>query len=295
MKKSITIIGTIILILTFFYGDILFDSSKIALITWFEKLVPSLFLPMICVKVLYKQHYFDNLLAFFFPSMFQIDKTAWNIVLCTIFLGFPNGSIFIDKAIQQGILAAEDGKRLLYCCCFPTPGFVIITCGIVFYNSFQIGILLFFIQIVSGLCLLLFTRHKRISCQTVPYSSSSFMKSLRSSIIETGISLYMIGGYLMLFSGITTLLLTLLPISSLYFQSLLEFSNGITVIHQAELSIEVKLIFSCFLLGFAGLCVHMQIMSMVEHVKLSYLKFLLYRIIQGMLSAGFFYLCLYFF
>ena len=121
------------------------------------------------------------------------------------------------------------------------------------------------------------------------------MKSLRSSIIETGISLYMIGGYLMLFSGITTLLLTLLPISSLYFQSLLEFSNGITVIHQAELSIEVKLIFSCFLLGFAGLCVHMQIMSMIEHVKLSYLKFLLYRIIQGMLSAGFFYLCLYFF
>ena len=295
MKKSLTFVGTIILIITFFYGDILFDSSKIALITWFEKLVPSLFLPMICVKVLYKQHYFDNLPAFFFPSMFQIDKTAWNIVLCAIFLGFPNGSIFIDKAIQQGTLTANDGKRLLYCCCFPTPGFVIITCGIVFYNSFQIGILLFFIQILSGLCLLIFTRHKRISCQTIPYSSSSFMKSLRSSIIETGISLYMIGGYLMLFSGITTLLLRLLPISSFYLQSLLEFSNGITFIHQSNLSIEVKLIFSCFLLGFAGFCVHMQIMSMVEHVNLSYLKFLIYRIIQGILSAGFFYLCLYFF
>lgn len=295
MKKYITSIGTLTLLASFFYGDILFHSSKTVLVIWFEQLVPSLFFPMVCIKTLYKQHYFNSLPALCFPALFKIDKTAWNIVLCTVFLGFPNSSIFIDKITQQGVLSAEDGKRLLCCCCFPAPGFVIITCGIVLYNSIQIGIMLFVIQIASGLCLLFFTRHKPIICHALPHASSSFMNDLRSSLIETGVSLYMIGGYLLFFSNLTALFLIFFPSSPIYLQSLLEFSNGITYIYQSASSFEIKLIFSSFLLAFGGFCVHMQIMGMVEHIRLSYLTFLKYRILQGILSGFFFYLWLYFF
>ena len=67
--------------------------------------------------------------------------------------------------------------------------------------------LLFALQLLSGLLLLLFTRRHTI--HTFPAavaSSQSFMRNLSIAVTESGISLYMIGGYLMLFMSVTAVL-----------------------------------------------------------------------------------------
>ena len=203
-----------------------------------------MFLSMVLVRLLYKEHAFDHLPSLGLPALLGMDQGAWNLVLCTMFLGFPTGSVFVDEAVRDGVLSRQDAARLLYCCCFPTPGFVIISCGIVFFKSLHIGMLLFALQLLSGLLLLLFTR--RHTVHTFPAavaSSQSFMRNLSSAVTESGISLYMIGGYLMLFMSVTAVLFSFLPeFPALIIRSLAEifqrhrFDQRHTVFHYAEIT-----------------------------------------------------------
>lgn len=296
MKKFTGFLLFGLLLLTLGFGTLTLQSAQNALSIWFEKLVPSMFLSMVLVRLLYKEHAFDHLPSLGLPALLGMDKGAWNLVLCTMFLGFPTGSVFVDEAVRDGVLSRQDAARLLYCCCFPTPGFVIISCGIVFFKSLHIGMLLFALQLLSGLLLLLFTRRHTI--HTLPAavaSSQSFMRNLSSAVTESGISLYMIGGYLMLFMSVTAVLFSFLPeLPALIVRSLAEFSSGIVLINITPFSTMQRLLLTSFLLGFAGFCVHMQIMSMVEQVPLRYSVFLLYRILQGMISVLLLILCVQF-
>ena len=296
MKKFTGFLLFGLLLLTLGFGTLTLQSAQNALSIWFEKLVPSMFLSMVLVRLLYKEHAFDHLPSLGLPALLGMDQGAWNLVLCTMFLGFPTGSVFVDEAVRDGVLSRQDAARLLYCCCFPTPGFVIISCGIVFFKSLHIGMLLFALQLLSGLLLLLFTRRHTI--HTFPAavaSSQSFMRNLSSAVTESGISLYMIGGYLMIFMSVTAVLFSFLPeFPALIIRSLAEFSSGIVLINVTPFSTMQRLLLTSFLLGFAGFCVHMQIMSMVEQVPLRYLVFLLYRILQGMISVLLLILCVQF-
>ena len=296
MKKFTGFLLFGLLLLTLGFGTLTLQSAQNALSIWFEKLVPSMFLSMVLVRLLYKEHAFDHLPSLGLPALLGMDQGAWNLVLCTMFLGFPTGSVFVDEAVRDGVLSRQDAARLLYCCCFPTPGFVIISCGIVFFKSLHIGMLLFALQLLSGLLLLLFTRRHTI--HTFPAavaSSQSFMRNLSSAVTESGISLYMIGGYLMLFMSVTAVLFSFLPeFPALIIRSLAEFSSGIVLINVTPFSTMQRLLLTSFLLGFAGFCVHMQIMSMVEQGPLRYPVFLLYRILQGMISVLLLILCVQF-
>ena len=287
MKKFTGFLLFGLLLLTLGFGTLTLQSAQNALSIWFEKLVPSMFLSMVLVRLLYKEHAFDHLPSLGLPALLGMDQGAWNLVLCTMFLGFPTGSVFVDEAVRDGVLSRQDAARLLYCCCFPTPGFVIISCGIVFFKSLHIGMLLFALQLLSGLLLLLFTR--RHTVHTFPAavaSSQSFMRNLSSAVTESGISLYMIGGYLMLFMSVTAVLFSFLPeFPALIIRSLAEFSSGIVLINVTPFSTMQRLLLTSFLLGFAGLCVHLQIMRMVEPVTLSYPVFLLYRLLPGLISV----------
>ena len=132
MKKFTGFLLFGLLLLTLGFGTLTLQSAQNALSIWFEKLVPSMFLSMVLVRLLYKEHAFDHLPSLGLPALLGMDQGAWNLVLCTMFLGFPTGSVFVDEAVRDGVLSRQDAARLLYCCCFPTPGFVIISCGIVF-------------------------------------------------------------------------------------------------------------------------------------------------------------------
>lgn len=295
MKKLTSYLLFLLFAATLIFGNVTLTNAQQSLQIWFEKLIPSMFLSMVFVRLLYKRQAFHALPLFHIPQLLGMDRGAFHLVLCAMLLGFPTGSTFIDEAIEDG-LSPNGAKRLLYCCSFPTPGFVIMSCGLVFFHSLRIGLLLFAAQLLSGLCLLLLSRHDRV-VMAPPSDSSvpSFMRCLSSSIIESGIALFMIGGYLMLFMSISAVIFSFLPAAStLFLRCLGEFSSGIVLINQTPIPLLWQMLATCFLLGFAGFCVHMQIMSMVEHVRLHYGIFFTLRIIQGFLSVAIFYALLQF-
>ena len=281
------------LLLLFYHGSesILFIQNGLSL--WFEKLVPSLFLPMVLLKLLYVRQVFHHVSFPFVCSYFHINKETIPLLINTILLGFPLGSISIKEAYDRKQLQEKEAKRLLYTCCFASPSFILITCGVVCFHSITIGILLFISQLCSGLLLFRCTKSCQIEALPNTYPITSFPKQLATIMTESGLTLFLIGGYLLFFLTLTNLLSSLLPSFCVPILTLLsEFSTGIFYVTSLPYNPLLQQLLICFILSFAGFCVHMQIFSSVFPIKMSYPKFLCFRIAQGLISC-IFYLCLH--
>lgn len=294
LKKIISVFFFICFFITLYEGALTFSYCKEALFIWFEKLVPSMFVSMVLIRMMYKLQLLDMIRFSFFSRIFHIDMACIPLVLCAIFLGFPSGSIFIDEAYGRGEINEAGAKRLLYSCSFATAGFVVMSCGVAFYQSIHIGFSLYGIQILSGLLLLFGTRKTAvISYGSQDTKKTSMMQAMSQAIKESGIALYMIGGYLLLFMSILAVLLQVLPEEiSLPIRIISEFSSGSVLINQLPFCIPLRMLFTSMLLSFGGCCVHMQVFSMIQHTSMSYPKFLLYRIVQVLISI---FLCFLFY
>ena len=136
-----------------------------------------------------------------------------------------------------------------------------------------------------------FTRKQSVQAAFSPSAAQPMMKQLSIAVKESGLSLYMIGGYLMLFLSISGVLLSFLPEAvALPLRISAEFSSGAVLLQSLPYASILIQLLLCVLLSFGGFCVHMQIFSMVEHVPLSYGKFLLFRLLQALFSCLSFYM-----
>ena len=95
----------------------------------------------------------------------------------------------------------------------------------------------------------------------------------------------------LLFLSISGVLLSFLPEAvALPLRISAEFSSGAVLLQSLPYAPILIQLLLCVLLSFGGFCVHMQIFSMVEHVPLSYGKFLLFRLLQALFSCLSFYM-----
>lgn len=297
MIKKINAIALLILFfMMLIYGNLNYEMSMQALKIWFEKLVPSMFVVMVLVKLMFSLSILSWATKPFSPLFshcFHMSKQSVSYLFAIMFLGFPSSAAFLNDQVKQGNLLIQDAKRLILTCSFATPGFVIMTCGTVLYHSSTLGIWLFLIQIISGLILLFFTRSKTITSIQTSKTTISLMDALKTSMIDSGMTLFMIGGYLMLCMSIAALLTQFLPTNlQMVLRTVIEFSSGSILISTFPFSIQAQLILLSSLLSFGGFCVHLQVMCMSNECKLSYPTYLRYRILQAVISALLTYLLL---
>lgn len=294
MKKAASFLILLIFALVLSFGSLSYQISLDALTIWFEKLVPSMFAVLVLVKMLFEQGVLQWLarpIGFLLAPVFHIEADSFAYVLASIFLGFPAGASFINQEVEAQHLQPQEGQRLIYTCSFATPGFVIMSCGAVLFQSTWIGFQLFLIQILTGLILLILTRKTWIHGSFSHRNSPSLMTSLKKAIQESGITLYMIGGYLMLFMSIAAILVQFVPESmQMPLRILSEFSSGTVLLSTLPMTRFAILVMCCMLLSFGGLCVHMQVMSMAKATHLRYSSYLGYRMLQALLSGFLAYL-----
>lgn len=275
------------------FGQITLMESKKALSIWFEQLIPSMMVSMVLVRVLYKQDVFSLVNIPYVEKLFKIDSNSFILVICSMFLGFPNGAIFIDEACGRKEIGKAAAQRLIYCCSFAAPGFVILTCGLAFFHSLSIGFLLFLCQILSVFLLLLFTRHTPVAMfPKIQSVNLTLMQSLSAAIKESAYALFMIGGYLMLFMSCTSVLFQFFPFYlNRGLRIISEFSGGMILLHDFAFDTLTLQLLSCLLIGFGGFCVHLQIRSLICHTPFTYSHYLFFRAMQAFLACGF-YFCL---
>lgn len=269
-----------------------------------KKLIPALFPYLVITELLINSNKIYDL-SFGFSTLlsklFRLPKNATSCVVIGFLLGYPNAAKCIASLYKQNLVSNTDCKRLISFTNNANISYILAAIGIGMFNNFKIGIILlishFLSAIIIGICI---PTNKNIIQQNTLNSNSfkqiySPFELLLTSILGSLKTLGIIFSFTILFSLIPELLLKAfnLPDSIKYFLiGIFELSNGIEHLSVLNLDINLKLCIISFILSFSSIMVLVQIYSYIYITKIKFKTLLLYKFIQGILSAVITYILL---
>lgn len=286
MKKIGQGVLFLLFVLILVRGSLAYHTTQEALSFWFNQLVPSMFVTMVLVTLCLNYRVFDHLswLLSLFRVLFNLDQSGISLFLSCLLLGAPAGATLVNQLVKEHRLTQAQAQRLICCLSLATPSFIVMTCGAVFLQSLPLGFLLWGIQILICMLFMLLWRKPRIALN-MPNTSIQFFPAFKEAVKNSGIALFYIGGYLMMFLTLLNITTAGLPEQTiLTLKSIGEFSLGCSALSQIGLPVVWQFALTAAILGFNGLCVHLQVFSLCDEVTIPYPCFLFLRVIQACLG-----------
>lgn len=281
---------------------------------WTELLIPSLLPFFVAAGLLTRLGFMDAVgrrLAPLSARLLGVSGPGCAVFLLGLSGGYPLGAAAAAEAVEAGTLDRREAERLLCFCDNTGPAFAVGALGAGVFHSAGWGLFLWAVHAVSAALLGMGLR--KISPGTAPAAplprqnrAMGPAKALTASVSAGVSSLISIGGYVVFFSallGVTqalgfpdnaaAALAKLTGGDSAYLSALftgaLELSSGIGAMASLPLS-PASLALGSFLLGWGGLCVHLQSVSVAEPAGLSLRGRFFGKLCHGVLSAGITYL-----
>lgn len=253
--------------------------------------------------------------------------------------GYPIGAKIVSDFRENGLVSKDEGERLL---CFTNnsgPLFILSSVGIALLGDTKTGLLLLFTHILScitvGIILARISKKDKENNLIGPhylksselYSGNNkfekqeninfknFGEILTNSINSSISTLLMIGGFVVIFSVIISILnqtnildklsRLLYPLLHLFnfdidfakplLAGILELTNGVNGIASINTKlISQNIVLSAFLLGFGGFSVLLQVYSIISKTDLSIKPYLKGKFLQGVLASIYTFLALKF-
>ncbi len=304
-------------------------SVKTGLSLWANSVVPSLLPFFIATELLGYTNVISilgKLLNKFMRPIFNVPGEGAFPFIMGIISGYPMGAKIVSNFKSQGICTNEEAERLLAFTNNSGPLFIIGTVGIGLFRDTNTGILLFITHILACLTVgFVFRwwksgRKKRSSFVQEPstnipskVSLSNLGEVLAYSIMSAINTIFLIGGFIVLFSVIISILensgildilahfispiLNIFGISNSYangiLTGILELTNGVCNIASiTNKSISTNIVICAFLLGFGGISVTLQILSITSKAKISIKPYIIGKLLQGTFAAFYTYIFL---
>jgi sporulation integral membrane protein YlbJ len=322
-----------ILFLIFTFCLLIFSKSnlpavKSGLLLWANSVVPSLFPFFVATELLMHTNIINllgSLLNLYMKPIFNIRGEGSFAFIMGIISGYPVGAKIACNFRENNICSKEECERLLSFTNNSGPLFIIGTVGILMFKNTTIGILLWITHILACITVgFLFRYWKKDKSNINTFSiSTSFNKNkknasfsnlgeiLADSITSSISTILLIGGFIVIFSSIISILkasgilnsicllfnplFQFLNIDTNFIQGLLtgilEITNGINTISSISCKkISLNIIFTAFLLGFGGISVLLQVWSIISKTDLSIKPYVYGKILHGLLAALYTYL-----
>lgn len=235
---------------------------------------------MICVSILIPSIFPFTVLAIFIINsgiLVSKNKNLFTFSLAVLILsiigGYPVGAKIIATARDNELLSDENAENLLMVCINGSPAFIITAVGKTILCSQKIGVFLFISHFLATIILYL-PKIKKLTGIKISHSltkrtplSTAFVESVAAA----SSSMITVCSFVILFSGIIEI------INYKHFGGILEITSGI---------INTKnLYYISFLLGFSGICIILQVISIGKDFIKHPIRLILYRIIHGALSV----------
>lgn len=328
--------GLAILFCLFSIGLILFSknnlvAAKNGLILWATAVVPSLFPFFVSTELLNNTNivkFLGKILNPIMRPLFDVPGEGAFAFLMGLISGYPVGAKIVSNFIDNGICTKEEAERMLAFTNNSGPLFIIGTVGITLFGSTTIGILLFITHVLAcisvGIILRIFSYRKKLSYRGLNrgYSSndtnnnvsfSSLGEILGKSITNSISTILMIGGFVVIFSVIISILnqshildiLTsfLSPILSIFnfptelinpfLSGIVELTNGVSLVASTHIkAISINIVLCAFLLGFGGFSILLQVFSIISKSRLSIKTYAFGKLLQGIFAAFYTYIAL---
>ena len=256
--------------------------------------------------------------------LFNIRGEGAFVFIMGIISGYPMGAKLATNFRENNICSKEECERLLSFTNNSGPLFIIGTVGILMYGSTAIGVLLFITHILACITVGFIFRFWKYSDSSIFHNSHHIIKSkqtpvtfsnlgsiLSESITNSIPTILLIGGFVVIFSSIISILkssgllsvfsISISPILAFFnidssfatplISGFLEITNGINSISNiSNKKISTNLIFTAFLLGFGGISVLLQVFSITSKSDLSIKPYVYGKLLHGVLAAFYTYI-----
>lgn len=299
---------------------------------WVHSVIPALFPFFVATELLMHTNivtYIGNLLNKYMRPIFNVPGEGAFAFIMGIISGYPVGAKISTEFRKNNICSKEECERLLSFTNNSGPLFIIGTVGILMFKNTTIGILLFITHLLSCITVgILFrfwkkqhttknsssTIHNFSNSNTVTLSNLG--EVLSESITSSISTILLIGGFVVIFSSIISILkasgifsmatifltplFNFLHIDSSFISALLtgflEITNGINIISNiACKKLSINIIFTAFLLGFGGISIFLQVLSITSKTDLSIKPYFFGKLLQGLLASLYTYCFIEFF
>lgn len=285
-------------IMLLFPKEVFTGASK-GLLLWFEIVLPTL-LPFIIISNLLVStnaiSYIAKILGPLLKRVFAISENGAFAVVTGFLCGYPMGAKTTADLIRTGYITKEEGAYLLSFCNNTSPMFII---SYVIWQNLKheeltyVSIAILFAAPV--ICSLFFRFYYRRILKwnfgTAPVRSQPLKMEfsvLDSSIMDGFETITKVGGYIILFSVLITLLGRLPLRGFLWNQTLLpmmEITNGIPLICKSTDSFELRYILVMALTAFGGFCSVAQTKCMVQDTGLSICPYITEKLITALVTS----------
>ncbi len=243
--------------------------------------------------------------------LFRVNGTCASAVALGFVGGYPVGARTAIQLYQSGQCSRTEAERLLAFCNNSGPAFILGVVGAGVFGSGAVGILLYLVHVAASLLVGLLFRFyrpaegpRRGAGQGAQFQTASFPLSLTRSVTGALSSTLNICAFILFFTvtirmlSLTGLLTGLSRLLSLLFGPLgftqswaqrlltgaLEVSSGVSSLTDGSLS--GRLSMAAFMLGWAGLSVHCQVLAFLGDSGLSMRTYLVGKLLHGGLSAA---------
>lgn len=212
-----------------------------------------------------------------------LPKESASVIILSLIGGYPIGARCVESLFESNGLTEAQAKKLSLIAVSSGPGFVINFVGSALLNSKEAGLILFVSQIVGFFTVaFLVGRFIKTDSKSVvikQQNKGSFVNAVEKGCKATIDMCAMV----IAFSVITAVINEVLK----YYPMLCDLLTGILEVTTAcnLFSLKYPLYVTSLVIGFGGVCVHAQIFSALNNVKINKMLFFLFRIIQG-ITAG---------
>lgn len=317
------VLFTILLIV---FSNSNFEAAKKGINLWLNSVLPSLLPFFIATELLsYTNiiYYLGKLLNNIMRPLFNVPGEGAFAFIMGIISGYPTGAKIVANMKKDNICTKEECERLIAFTNNSGPLFIIGTVGTSLLYDTSIGFLLLFTHILACITvgiIFRFWKHNKndsykryINIQKNRVTFNNLGDIIGESIKNATNTVVMIGGFVILFSVINSMLnnsnfyhiiinftspfFNLIGIDNNFLQGIytgfIELTNGVQYICNIPTkTISITIIICAFLLGFGGISVMLQVLSITSKSNISIKPYIIGKILHGIIAAFYTYLIL---
>ena len=296
MKKKIlyaSLVGVTLLLILNPQRSVMYAQNAMELCG--SVIVPSLFPFFVCSGLLIYSGFCELLAKAMQPvmkPMFNVNGSGAAAFVLGIISGYPLGAVTACRLYEKNYLSKTETERLLAFCNNSGPLFILGAVGISMYHNPRIGIALYAAHILSAILTGLLFRFYRKNDFNAPAAElgveeKSFSEMFSAVLANSLQSILIVCGAVVFFSVISSIIIDFIPLSEnikAAVAGIFEFATGIKAVAGASMPLLEKLVISAGVVGFAGISVHIQVMSVAAGRGLSLVPYIVGKAVQGIIS-----------
>ena len=298
-----------------FYPKPAMDAARSGLQLCYNVIIPSLF-PFFVLSSLVVElglaDYLGRLLEGIMRPLFHVGGACASAFALGFIGGYPVGAKTAISLYERGMCSRTEAERLLAFCNNSGPAFILGVVGAGIFASSAVGVTLYLAHALASVCVGLLFRFYKAGEDTGAHRSAPRFQAKRLSAAFTGsvksafLSTQNICAFVVFFTVVIQLLIrsgflpglaqavgTLLAPFGMtpewaqrLLTGMLEVSSGVSTLTEGA-TLSGRLTMAAFMLGWAGISVHCQVLSFIGDSGLSPGTYLVGKLLHGGLSALF--------